>query len=1716
MAEIEDKKRSRKARKGLVTKEINAADRFMAEDNVESVKETLERIKRNFSDFETAHQEFHAILEGEGNEEAIDESEEYFYGVQKSYVQSLRSVKDWLAKVEVKPDVKVAPVRKDEGITRSELIGVLNMPKAKIDPFNGDPLDYYRFITVFDERVDKVSTDSDAKLTRLLQCTEGDAKRAITFCKSIPGGDAYKEARMILKNRFGNDHRISDRIIRNLKNGEPVKNAEQLQHFADDICSSYATLRNMKRLNEVDTQSSIFDISNRLQQYYRNRWKRYVFDYKREHDRYPDFKEFKDFLMREAEEANDPIYGNSSTCKESKYPDTKSKVSNSSSKVSSSTSFATKADHSNKTSECAACGGEQHRLFYCEKFKSMKPYERLQFVKSHKLCENCLQANHETKDCRRQTVCTVPGCGRKHTKFIHVLPRNDSAQASSHQSGSSRAESSAVVNQAEVTDGRVLLPLVKVTVNDLFETCALLDSGSNTTFCSQKLVDSVGIESTPVEYTISTMSSSRESRNGKLVNLELQSSDGLAKVSLRNVYVTDNIPVSQCKLDLTGYAHLTDLPVHDVSSRVDLLIGQDNAELLLPLQTRSGSKGEPFAIQTVLGWSVNGPVVHPSVNKKVISHFINTDQIENNLHDLWKIENEEVARDKSAWSVEDRKVIELWDEQVERVGNHYQLPIPFRDDTDLPNNICVAQSRLKSLRASLDKRGLTEAYSNEIDKLCDKNYAEKVPLYDVNQSSRVWYLPHQVVVSDKKPGKVRIVYDCSSKFHGQSLNDRCLQGPDLANKLLHVLLRFRNHSYAITADIEAMYYQVLVAPSDIDCLRFLWVNEHGTIEHFRMLRHVFGGVWSGCAATYALQRTVSDFGQCDEIIKDTVLNSFYVDDLLVSVSSREQAKCIVEGTCSVLECGGFRLTKFVSNDVDILSQVPTEERAVDVKELKLESQSKVLGLVWNVGEDYFHFDVQFNYDNVTRRVMLSVVSSLYDPLGFVVPVLMVGRVLLQDATRRKLDWDKNIPSDILEKWLQWVSWLRCLSQVKIPRSVKPSAHDSSYLELHHFSDSNDRSYGCCSYLRCVGKSGVHTALLCSKGKVAPIKSVSIPRLELQGAVLAARMDSMLREELHLDLGPSTFWVDSTIVLNFIHNDSRRFQVFVANRVSEIRNLTSPDQWNHISGSENPADLITRGVHPDGLMSGIWLRGPDFLSSYKSEWNHEKFVPSSEFDSVEVKRSQQVVSHVVEVSQHPIDTILSYYSSWRRTKRALAWWLRLKENLLHRKSENCSNLTVSEVRTAEILLIQHVQSEVYGDEISKLSASKCCKSSKLRDLSPFINDQGLLCVGGRLKHASLGTESKHPYIIPHDHIVAKMIVLDCHNVAHLGVEWTLSWVRRKFWITRARSVIKRVRSECITCKRLFDPPGSQAMADLPPERLIAGKPPFSFVGMDCFGPFNVKLGRSEIKRYCCVFTCLNIRAIHIEKIDSMDTDSFLNCHRRFISRRGIPVKIWCDNGSNFIGAQNELARNIDQKKVHSHCTSLEIEWYFHPPHASHWGGIWERMIRTIRKVLVAILDKARLTDEILSTVLCEVESIVNSRPITKVSNDVIDSAPLTPHHLLLLKGSPPPPPGTFHLVDVYRRRWRHVQFLSEQFWRKWLREYLPTLQLKNKWFDKQRNLKEGDLVLVADENTPRGLWPLGVIASVKPGRDGLIRSVSVKTNSTVLVRPVTKIVLLEGV
>ena len=382
------------------------------------------------------------------------------------------------------------------------------------------------------------------------------------------------------------------------------------------------------------------------------------------------------------------------------------------------------------------------------------------------------------------------------------------------------------------------------------------------------------------------------------------------------------------------------------------------------------------------------------------------------------------------------------------------------------------------------------------------------------------------------------------------------------------------------------------------------------------------------------------------------------------------------------------------------------------------------------------------------------------------------------------------------------------------------------------------------------------------------------------------------------------------------------------------------------------------------------------------------------------------------------------------------------------------------------------------------------------------------------------ETKHPVILPPKSHVSTLLIRHAHKrLGHAGRGHAISSLREKYWIIKVNPAVRHVISKCVFCRRNYSSPGVQKMADLPKNR-ISPAPPFTYTGVDYFGPFIIKEGRKEMKRYGALFTCLVSRAVHIEVASSLESSSFIQALRRFIARRGLVREIRSGNGTNFVGARNELLQAIeemDHEEIHAKLKKENIDWIFNPPAASHMGGVWERQIKTTRKVLAGLMEEYGhcLDEESFRTLMCEVEAIINSRPLTTVPGEPNDLEPLSPNHILTTKSTVIlPPPGKFQSCDVYmRRRWRRVQYLANLFWSRWKKEYLVVMQERQKWQHPQRNLVEGDVMIIREENVPRNAWSLALVVRVEPDSQGFVRSAVVKTRETTLRRPVNKLVLI---
>ena len=657
-----------------------------------------------------------------------------------------------------------------------------------------------------------------------------------------------------------------------------------------------------------------------------------------------------------------------------------------------------------------------------------------------------------------------------------------------------------------------------------------------------------------------------------------------------------------------------------------------------------------------------------------------------------------------------------------------------------------------------------------------------------------------------------------------------------------------------------------------------------------------------------------------------------------------------------------------------------------------------------------------------------------------------------------------------------------------------------------------------------------------------------------------------KNALDIPIDSINFYSDSQAVLGYLANTTRRFFVYVSNRVARVLSSSTAAQWFFVPGEHNPADLGTRSLGAHQLNDSTWLTGPNSLFSEESNKLDPVFVPCNKtppcLDTDPEIRPVAKVYATQQTSSLGNHRFLRFTSWYMLT--AVVARLKNRARSKSRKEGNASGpptnveandasppfnsktgtlegatlmvtphnkiLSPDDLHQSELFIIKEVQNECFGREITGLKKGiPAHRSSSLASLNPFLDEHGILRVGGRLKNSSENYEEKMPILLPKNHHISTLLVHKFHEqVKHQGRHLTHGALRAGgFWIINGKSLVHNILAKCVECNKHRRPLQKQQMADLPIER-VTPSAPFTHVGVDVFGHWPIKTlktrgGALQSKRWACLFCCFSTRAIHIEVLESMDTSCFINALRRFFALRGPATSLHSDCGTNFVGACNEFRQfyqiEANLKKVQSFLVTRDCTWNFNPPHASHMGGVWERLIGICRSILNSILAQYKvhkLTHETLTTFLTEVVAIVNSRPLVPVSTDPECPFNLSPNTILTQK---PPllfvdsvPPGSRDSLSI---QWKRVQHLSNQFWDRWKKEYLPILQPRKKWHQSKQNIKVGDVVLMYDKALHRNEWTLGIVTKCHSSSDSLIRKVDLKLGRTekVLTRPVHEIVLV---
>ena len=999
--------------------------------------------------------------------------------------------------------------------------------------------------------------------------------------------------------------------------------------------------------------------------------------------------------------------------------------------------------------------------------------------------------------------------------------------------------------------------------------------------------------------------------------------------------------------------HLSNLPYSFINSTVGLIIGMNRPEMIKPLQIIDGPRDSVYASLHQLGWALNGPVGEKRerviVNRVKVSDNTEINNMIKSMYEKDYSDTDIVSRQPSS---DDEKWLSIMNESIKKVSGNYEVKLPIKPNTHLPSNKTLIYSIFQSLHKKLSvNKELFNEYNDFMKMMHDKGFMEKIPESDLNADA--WYLMHHSV-RHKQKHTLRVVFNCSLKYGGVSLNDVLYQGPDLTDNLLGVLMRFREENIAFTADIEKMFYQVKVSPEHRNYLRFFWWENFDLTQRpceYRLTVHLFGATSSPAVANFALRRTATENSHYSEEAKAAVLRSFYVDDLLCSVEDEKEAVKLYNNVKALVSTGGFNLTKLTSNS-PILTSEHCDETSKQID--KCSNLNCVLGLKWETQSDILRFNVNIDCNKpVTKRALLSVVHGIYDPLGLAAPTVVFAKKAFQESCRLKIGWDDELPDSIKSLWLDWLRELTQLEKFSIQRSCKPSV--SKRVELHYFCDGSESAYGSIVYVRFVlENNSVHCAPLLSKSRLTPLNNTAyktIPRIELNGAKLSIILKQIVSNEMNYQIDREYFWTDSTTVLQYLNSNDKRFTRFVSNRVSFILSNSQPTDWRYVSSNVNPADHISRGVSVSKFLSlDDWVNGPTFLWEHEDKWPKQVNLKSVSTTDLEISKTKLCLASLADTDLGT-DKLLKSCSSFYKLKVKVAWLLRYKGLLMG--NVVTGNLSINELNESEMYIIKYLQYKYFKETIERLKNNKCLsKKDSLIKLDPYLDNVGLLRVGGRLQNSDVGYKAKHPVVLPGKNFVVNLIISETHVLlGHMGRETLVARLRRKYWIIGLNSVIRKLIFNCITCRKLNAQPTNTKMAALPGDRVQGDDPPFTCTGLDYFGPYEVTNGRKHEKRYGVIFTCLTSRAIHLEMAHSLSTDSFINCLRRFMARRGNVKLIRSDNGTNLKAGEKEINAAIRQwnlTTVNSWMAQRSIDWKFQPPAASHFGGVFEREIRTNHK------------------------------------------------------------------------------------------------------------------------------------------------------------------------
>ncbi|CAL8137208.1 unnamed protein product [Orchesella dallaii] len=1246
----------------------------------------------------------------------------------------------------------------------------------------------------------------------------------------------------------------------------------------------------------------------------------------------------------------------------------------------------------------------------------------------------------------------------------------------------------------------------------------MLDYGSQASLITERCANALGLKRRWDRTTITGIGMGEVGHTKGKISVKISSMTNDESVEIEALVmkkVTGDIPNYPCEKD---WEHLAGVNLADPSyyrpGPVDILLGAEYTTSILRDGRIEGERHSPTAQNTIFGWVLAGRVTLQE-SKQIKIHHVQC-ETELIMKRFWELE--EIPDPKQY--TQDEKFCEEhflrthWKDETGRFG--VQLPVK-ENISKLGYSRQQAINRLNQVeRRLLRQPEFRLEYNNFMNEYIKLGHMQRIPRGEVTERlGETYYLPHHFVIKpDSTSTKFRVVFDASAKTTtGLSLNDCLGVGKSHQDDIFTLLLKFREHKIVIKADIAKMFRQFNVSDEHADLQRIVWRNSaEDQIEDYKLTTVTYGTASAPFTAVRCLQQLATENKLEHPVAASKLEEDLYVDDLMSGAESSEEAISIVDDLTKITATAGLSLRKWTSNSEDVLAAIPVELRETQLPlSFEKEAKMKALGVQWNPSTDNFSFsELQYQQvSKITKRVVLSQLAKVFDPLGFISPVTIRAKLFLQELWKSELSWDESLTDDMCNRWLSYRESLSKIEELQIPRWVKTS--QLTTVQLHGFGDSSLKAYGAVVYLRCENEDGSFSCkMLAAKSKVAPLQTVSLPRLEICAAVLTAQLVTTVKKALKLECEVFA-WSDSMITLQWLSAYPGRWDTFVANRVSIIQELIPAVQWNHVKTEDNPADVLSRGISAEELCNNNqWWHGPSWLSTPNLPERSSIKITTN----VEEKKRRVIVAHT-----QTVEAIIQKYSSLQKLKRILVYLLRFIDHYVKKQPIKTGAILPSELNRSMMMIVRSVQHSYFSTELKLLQKDKPVQpSSKLNTLTPFLDIDDVVRVTGRLSNADISYNQKYPMVLPSGSHLTKLLIEDAHlALLHGGVKLLWCHLRLNYWILSGKNTIRFFVRKCVVCIRNRAEKMEQLMGSLPSSRVNITHA-FLHSGVDYAGPFNLRVmkGRSNklFKGYFAIFVCMATKAIHLEAVIDMTTEAFLAALRRFVSRRGVPAVLYSDCGTNFTGADKELKQFLrddeHNRAVTDDLSGRGIEWKFNPPSSPHHGGLWEAGVKSVKYHLRRVVGNHTLTFEEFATILCQVEACLNSRPLCAIS-DPEDVEVLTPGHFLTGQAlTAIPHPDVSSIKTNRLSRWQYTQQVLQHFWKQWRMEYLSSLQQRFKWKRKCENIKVGDIVIIHEDNVPPMKWKLAKVIEVHGGADDRVRVVSVKTSSGIYKRPIVKL------